>query len=505
MSTGWDGRCQILQRDAEDKVVSPLRTHGWQATVEQAVEQGEYLIISAERGGVRHQVALLYSSATENKVYKTLAGLVEHILINGQLYKLQSYAYGIDKPVTSADDFHEVLIVWNEASTNGRFAPSGTNADPVVVRLPEHRVLLSEEPIKAIWLRLRQLQSVTLARKMVAYRAQREGVEVASDVLRSKAEGVAFALRNASDYFHGEARNVSQRILNLYYGSLAFAFAEILASPKGSNTLADIENSTKQGHGLYTLDGTTDDLQHLVVGVIESGFFPSWMKFLGMPTDQIPAKKPRHNGDLAGMPTASWLTIEGLFARIPEVSDLFNDIFDAPPGWLTPAYDQDANPGLSLFGKNERPSKSYVLLVDESARLSKEAVASFPGPISEIAEVPSQDPGRHFRVAVNHAGKETWWDALPVHHSPFERNALILPIFSVVGEYRAISVVLLYALSIVVRYRPSVWRRVQEGDLDHMRVLIEAFLASAERILPEQFLEKVTGQQVFAKQPGSFF
>jgi len=39
---------------------------------------------------------------------------------------------------------------------------------------------------------------------------------------------------------------------------------------------------------------------------------------------------------------------------------------------------------------------------------------------------------------------------------------------------------MLYTLSIIVRYRPSIWRRVQEGDLDHMRVLIEAFLAVVE-------------------------
>jgi hypothetical protein len=64
---------------------------------------------------------------------------------------------------------------------------------------------------------------------------------------------------------------------------------------------------------------------------------------------------------------------------------------------------------------------------------------------------------------------------------------------------------LLYALSITVRYRPSIWRRVQEGDLDHMRVLIEAFLAVVERVLHEQFLEKVTDQRTFAKQPGLFF
>ena len=46
---------------------------------------------------------------------------------------------------------------------------------------------------------------------------------------------------------------------------------------------------------------------------------------------------------------------------------------------------------------------------------------------------------------------------------------------------------------------------VQEGDLDHMRALIEAFLAVAERVLPEQFLVTVSGQPVSANQPGSFF
>jgi hypothetical protein len=64
--------------------------------------------------------------------------------------------------------------------------------------------------------------------------------------------------------------------------------------------------------------------------------------------------------------------------------------------------------------------------------------------------------------------------------------------------------VILYALSIVVRYRPSLWRRIQEGDLDHVRVLIEAFLFVVERVLPEQFLEKILGQRVDARQPGFF-
>jgi hypothetical protein len=38
-----------------------------------------------------------------------------------------------------------------------------------------------------------------------------------------------------------------------------------------------------------------------------------------------------------------------------------------------------------------------------------------------------------------------------------------------------------------------------------MRALIEAFLAVAERVSLKQFLEQITGQRVFAKQPDSLY
>jgi hypothetical protein len=49
-----------------------------------------------------------------------------------------------------------------------------------------------------------------------------------------------------------------------------------------------------------------------------------------------------------------------------------------------------------------------------------------------------------------------------------------------------------------------VWCRVQEGDLDHMRDLREAFLAVVEPVLPEQFLISIANSRIYAKQPGSF-
>lgn len=468
-------------------------------------EGNNSMIIAAERAGHRHRVAFIYTSATDNAVYKALAAQVEHIFFNGQPYHLEAYAYGLDKPVSSVDDFHSVLVEWNKTSSDGKFVAETEDAPVIEPSAPNARLLLSEEPIEAIWLRIRQLQSVTLAEKLIARRAQAEGVALDNSVARSKAEGVAFALRNASDYFQAkEGRNVSQRILNLYYGSLAFAFAEMLAAPSGAKTLAEIEDSTKVGHGLFTVDGTGSGLEQIIVGVF-AGFFPTWVAFTGSPIQDIPSKKPRRYDDLAACSTASWLTLEALFASMPEIADLYSDIFNGKPRWVRPSYDRMANAGISLFPGRKTATRSYVVFGDDTGRLTKEDIALFPGPLSEITEIEPKGASRRYRMAVDHPGKNVWWEALHVHHSPFERTALIRPIFGVVDEYRAICVALLYALSIIVRYRPSIWRRVQEGDLDHMRVMIEAFLAVVERVLPEQFLEKITAQRVFAKQPGSFF
>ena len=504
MDAGAKARLDILRRDAERKMIEPLRMHGWTASIEREFADG--IILTAERGGHPHRVALIYSSATDNRVYKLLAEQVERIYFNGQPYMVEQFTLGVSVPVGSADDFRLTLDEWNASSAEGKFAPTTSMADRVPPSRSDHRFILTEEPIKAVWLRIRQLHSVTLAKKLIAARAQEAGAALTEDEIDRKAEGVSYATRNAYDYFLAkDAAPVSQRVLNLYYGSLAFASAEMLASPTGSKTLEEIENYTKFGHGLYTIDGSDTALGSLVVGVIASGFFPAWMRSMGLTTADVPQKKPREYADLATMSTIGWLTVENLFSHIPEVADLFIEIFDSKPAWIAPHYDALANHRGGMFATQSPPSRTYSNFIDISGRLTREDVAEFPGPLSEIAPKEAKGTEHQFRVAVDHPGESVWWDALPLHRSPFVPAAMIKPIFGVVDQYRSMCVVLLYALSIIVRYRPSVWRRVQEGDLDQMRVLIEAFLATVERILPHEFLEKITGQRVIVKEPGSFY
>lgn len=385
----------------------------------------------------------------------------------------------------------------------------------------EHRVLLADTPIEAVWLRLRQLTSVRLAETMLADRARRGGYSLDAPLAQTKAAGLAYAVRNASDYFRAGQQNTSQRVLNLYYGTMAFAQAEMLAHKDGPSELSEIERSTKLGHGLNTISGEPDDIDTLIIYPLDEGFFAAWMRAIGESTATFfPRKKSkpstRSDVEKGGVEHA---TVEQLFARLPELLDLYLDVFTSAPASIAATIDMSSednrarfNPYIARKKDAAPPTRSVIKMVDPTARLSVEALKAIRGPIGEIRDVSNEpdvwhDRGRRFQAKVDHQVGQHWFDAMPTYRSPLLGSAdtrLLFPLFGTLTEYRAITTVLLYGLSIVVRYRPALWRRVQEGNLDHIRVLVEAFLSVAERVLPQQFLERITGRKVYAKHPGSW-
>ena len=508
MTDETNPRLKVLVAHLERRQLALLADHGWDARIARSASHSDYVVIEAERGGLRRTAAVLYSTGVAREIYTRLDGEVDALFHYGEAYRLQEFAGNVADRVSPLHDFQRVLIDWNRAASKGKLA---VDADEAAFSEADDRTpirdLQSETPIDAIWLRLRQFQSTKLAQRMITSRDARAGVLPGGVLASERANGVAFALRNAADYFESSrTRTISQRVLSLYYGTMAFAFAEMLASPNGPDTLVEIEERTKQGHGLYVIDGSEpDDLGTMVVGTIRSGFFGYWMEQAGVALEGIPAAKAKTWTHAQALGGESWLTLEGLFARIPEIADLFVEIFPGPSWWLEPNHHDSANAGMNESFVRPVVTRTYAALTDSSSRLSLEDVATFPGPISEVARMPAGRHGRRFRAAIDHDADQIWWDALPLHTSALAPTALIKPIFGNVGIYRAICFVLLYALSIIVRYRPSVWRRVQEGDLDHLRVLIEAFLVVVERVLPEHFLASITGDRIVAKQPGSWF
>ncbi|WP_231584945.1 hypothetical protein [Burkholderia sp. 9120] len=487
----------ILHRATDQQILKPLRTHGWTASITGENTSGEYLTITASKSDVTRLIALMYTSATDNRYYKQLDGNVDHIFVNGALYKVESFAYGISTPVSPIDDFFPVLVDWNK-----QVAPEvGIPADKRGPRTVRH--ITAERPVDEIWAHLSQLGSVKLADKLVERRAARDSVSLSGEQLQAKSAGVAYAIRNAADYFRNAANeSLNRRILSLYYGSLALAFAEMLASPSGAADLDEVEGMTKHGHGLFTVASATDDLGALHVGVLATGFFPRWAAFLGYSIDRYPRAKPKTPSDLEKIPDSCVTTLGDLLSTLPELGSLFLDVYDLEPSWITPVFDMESNQmgGVGVVGS------SYVRFVDKSARLSENRLHTTTWPIAELARVQGdQEYGHVYRARVDHSGFKYWNEVLPIHHSPFTQSGtLIIPTLAGIHEYRAISLIILYALSILVRYMPSAWRRVEGGDWDQHSALIVRMLDVFERMLPQEFLESITDDRVHSSLPGGF-
>lgn len=500
---GVETRMNILRGSAEQQILKPLQTHGWSARISTEREDGEYLVVAAEKNGATRSVALLYSSATDNRHYKDLDGSVDHIFTNGALYKIESFAYGISTPVAPVDEFFALLVSWNKALSPAETQPA--TPKPIQRR---QRVITAENPLDAIWMRLKQFSSAQTAEKLIRRRAEKEAVSLSDEAILSKAAGIAFTVRNAADYLReARPRGLNSRIVSLYYGALALASAEMLAAPKGPSDLDEVEGFTKFGHGLYTVSGR-GNLGSLLVGPLATGFFPRWASFAGCDVTRFPRAKAKSESDIEKLDGV--VTTAGeLFGAIPELADLYEEVFDAAPSWVTPHYDRDANPSHFSRGSSKRTAAgcSYIKFTDFSGRISLDMLRSSPWPLAEIEEIePETDrSGRTFRARVDHPGYEYWFEPLPLHRSPLlQANSLILPQFGVISDYRAIAFVLLYALSIVVRYMPSTWRRVDGGDWDQYLPLVEMAVDVFERVLPEEFLQSISGDTLYTRQPGSF-
>ena len=59
---------------------------------------------------------------------------------------------------------------------------------------------------------------------------------------------------------------------------------------------------------------------------------------------------------------------------------------------------------------------------------------------------------------------------------------------------------ILYALSIVVRYLPSLWHDIEDGDLDNIRALIEHYLVIVDNVLPRLAVERIADEKCDIRQ-----
>jgi len=481
----------FLEQELQRGVFDVLAEHGWTNTWSPVPvgKQEQAAIVTASREGTSHRFVYIRGTAIGNEYFKSLDALSAEFILAGSIYHVDEYARGVVTEIIADERLIERLFGWNAglppfvATPDTSMPAAAPSARPLRVR--------GEQPIQQIWGRLGQLTSVQLSRATLATRWSCD----VSAVDGESAEALSYLIRNARDYYRASAtQSTTQRALSLYYGSVAFVQAEMLAHPKGPRSVEDIERATKVGaHGLMVedLDEANIGPETLAIAPMKGGLWGRWAELLGCDRSTFHEGRPKK-----GPLPQPYATLEGLFGRIPEIGDLFQEVSNKPPGFAQVVGKSGKNFRLDGIG-------SYIEFFDESRRIAPEAFAEMCPAISQVRLHQDDVPPR-VRAYVSHPGKSYAWDVLKVHRSG-HKQVMIAPLWGQVQEHRAICVITLYALSIMVRYRPWLWRQILEGHLDQYRNMVEAFLDVAERVLPESFLGSIRDQDIYVTQPGSLF
>lgn len=96
---GWLLRAGILEDSCMKGLVEKLRDKAWHCTVHDPLKEGEFIKVDAIKNERELKIALLYSCASSNHIYKKLEEECDVILYLGAPYNQNQYAYGIQKHV----------------------------------------------------------------------------------------------------------------------------------------------------------------------------------------------------------------------------------------------------------------------------------------------------------------------------------------------------------------------------------------------------------------------
>lgn len=88
-------RKAILSEDCIKDLVRPLRNSGWSIDVGEPDENALFIKVVAKSDFNKLRITLLYSCATENRIYRELAQESDIILYRGSPYYQDQYAYGL--------------------------------------------------------------------------------------------------------------------------------------------------------------------------------------------------------------------------------------------------------------------------------------------------------------------------------------------------------------------------------------------------------------------------
>lgn len=361
----------------------------------------------------------------------------------------------------------------------------------------------------AIWLRLKRLTSSQLCKKII----QKNHPLLQENEYINKSIGMSSAIRSAIGYWETENGGLNSKILSRYYALLQISLAEQISSGDPKDDLKAVQRHTESGHGLFTQtieNATFPD--NIKIGCVRGGHFYAYAKKIGIEIKTYAAeRRPRNSEELEASCT---YTLTDLLRRIPELRPLLKEIIDENPLSF-----QIGHASRNTILRTKRLSSqgivkstpefsgfTYAAIYTKDAGITAEELDFYGLGIKDIEQECTENISGYdepyFVGKVYHPEKELWWDYVLTHKSGYCGTSVIVPFWGTQDPF-VLHLVVLYALSIIVRYLPETWHEIEHGNLDYINSLLENYLTIFDSVLPKLAVERLTKTHLVVTSPDS--
>lgn len=373
---------------------------------------------------------------------------------------------------------------------------------------------VAEDADEIIWMRLNRLKSEKLCKAILNNKIKRKNsIKIDENIISKKATGVSSAIESAIGFWKTETDSLNSKVLSRYYALLQMTIAEQVSSISNADDLSTIQRHVEYGgHGLGTIpnpEGSFPDDYHTFI-LRSGGHFHSYAKFLGYDTQEIGfERRPRDFKKIENKDKL--ISLSDLFRRIPELQPVIREYLGKPPlsfhiGFANKNLSIKIEKSTSTAPETEKEKITYIEIYPKDETISLDYIESLNLPFKDIKETDqrSTEPGS-FIGKFKHPATDHWQSCLGVYKSAYCGTSYICPLFNTINDPILLHLMLLYSLSIIVRYLPDLWYEINTGDLNHIGSLIDYYLSMFDHVVPLTMLERITDKRIMVDMPGSLF
>lgn len=346
----------------------------------------------------------------------------------------------------------------------------------------EHERIPTDNPIRHIWNRIDILASISGAENYLNNKAMSASLDIDKELIKLKALGLAYCIRTAREYFQTPIEgHITSACLSYYYGTFSLLKALLISEITNSVTLETIENFTLFGHGLGAVEDDKVGFPHSeYLMVLSNGFFNKFLDINGYDTKQIYVSKRIKSlkDQISDDDRSKLIPLVDILSRIPEIKGIYVDLFKDQPNLLNMDFylqpdKSETDLSVPIYPNSLYLSEKHILDILD---LPKDFVFSREDRYGE--EI--------FRSNIH----RDYLEGKSNYRSVMSYDCYVKPILGI-NDVLLIDFMLLYELSIWVRYRPALWREIIDGKHDMYRPLFTNFLISVERIIPNIVLNRL--------------